>query len=146
MQNQKSTLAHRSSHATALRPQLSNILYVEDSILVQKIARIALRDIGGFRVEFCTNGVEALVTAAHSMPDLLLLDRNLPDMSGMELLKRLRRDAALKNVPVIFITATTDTQDLEELRKLSQMPVIRKPFNPKFLAGEIERCWQSAVV
>lgn len=145
MQSQKTNTLSQSvtDYTSSGRRKLSSILYVEDSVLVQKIAKIALRDIGGFAVDFCTTGIEALVAAAHTMPDLILLDRTLPDMTGMELLQRLRREAALQGVPVVFITAATDPQDLQELRRLSQMPVIRKPFNPKFLATTVEHCWEN---
>ena len=70
-----------------------------------------VKDFG--RVSFALDGENALLQAARIVPDLILLDIEMPGMDGMEVLRRLRADEALKAVPVIFVTGRTDSGDEE---------------------------------
>jgi diguanylate cyclase (GGDEF)-like protein len=80
-----------------------NILLVDDDPgAIQLMGRI-LADVGKLR--FATNGKDALRLARESAPDLILLDAEMPGMSGFELLKTLKAEFSLANVPVIFITS-----------------------------------------
>jgi diguanylate cyclase (GGDEF)-like protein len=82
-----------------------NILLVDDDPgAIQLMGRI-LADVGQLR--FATNGTDALRLARDSAPDLILLDAEMPGMSGFELLRMLKGEAALAGVPVIFITSHT---------------------------------------
>ncbi len=88
-------------------PQLEvGILLVDDDPgSIQLMGRI-LADVGNLR--FATNGHDALRLARDSVPDLILVDAEMPGMSGFELLKILKLDASLLEVPVIFITSHTE--------------------------------------
>lgn len=83
------------------RPSL--ILLVDDSPTQAQRTRWALKA-AGFQVEVCTNGTMALAAAASQLPDLILLDIYLPDLSGREVAQRLKADPVLAGIPVIFIT------------------------------------------
>ena len=72
-------------------------------------------------------------------PQLLLLDLDLPIMSGVETLHALRRCEGLRDVPVIFLTAAADPKVLDELRSLGVQEVLRKPFRPRLLVEAVAR-------
>jgi diguanylate cyclase (GGDEF)-like protein len=84
---------------------VSILLVDDDPAAIQLMGRI-LADVGKLR--FATNGVDALRLARESVPDLILVDAEMPGMSGFELLKKLKADSSLLEVPVIFITSHTE--------------------------------------
>lgn len=120
---------------------LSRILYLEDEPDIQAIARIALEDIGGFVVEVCDSGEQALARAAAFTPDLMLLDVMMPDMDGPTTLRHLREDPALADIPVVFMTAKVQPQEIEALRAAGALDVIAKPFDPMTLARDLRAVW-----
>lgn len=65
-----------------MEKELRTILYAEDEEDIRSIAQIALEDIGGFTIRYCTNGEEVLAVAKTFVPDLLLLDVMMPGMDG----------------------------------------------------------------
>ncbi|MEP7381760.1 MAG: diguanylate cyclase [Gemmatimonadota bacterium] len=84
----------------AFSPQL--LLVDDDPVMIRVLARM-LADVGGLR--FATSGGDALRLARESVPDLILLDAELPDLSGFEVCAELKRDAAFRDVPIIFVTS-----------------------------------------
>ncbi len=122
---------------------LKCILYVEDEPDIQAIARMALEEIGGFTLEICNNGEEALEKVADFKPDLLLLDVMLPGLDGPDTLVQLRQQPGLAKTPAIFLTAKIQPEEMEEYLKLDSVGVIPKPFNPMTLANEIRRLWDT---
>ncbi len=86
-------------------PELSRILFVEDELDIQMVARLALQDIGGFEVEVCSSGTEALERAVEFLPELILLDVMMPAPDGPATLRALARQPETAAMPVVFITA-----------------------------------------
>lgn len=66
---------------------------------------------GGFEVELAREGLEALEKAARSQPDVIILDIMMPGMDGLEVCRRLRRDAKLRTIPIVMLTARTEEED-----------------------------------
>lgn len=122
--------------------RLHKILYVEDEPDIQTIARMALQDVGGFELQICTTGVEALEVAESFAPDLLILDVMLPGMDGPTTLGELRKKPALGRTPALFMTAKVQPQELAQLRELGAADVITKPFDPMTLAETVRQIWQ----
>ena len=85
--------------------KLERILYAEDEPDIQAVAKLALEMVGGFTVQICNNGADALEKVTGFAPDLILLDVMMPGMDGPSTLQRLRADPATSNIPVIFLTA-----------------------------------------
>lgn len=81
------------------------------------------------------NGQEALDTlkSTHSLPDLIFLDLNMPRMGGVECLSTLKADAALKDIPVIIYTTSSQSRDIEETMRKGAVCFITKPSNMKEL-------------
>lgn len=121
---------------------LKRILYVEDDRDIQVLARLALETVGGFTVEACDSGEEALRRAPVFAPDLVLLDVMMPGMDGPTTLGHLRALPALATVPVVFMTAKAQPQEVAQLRQLGAAGVITKPFDPMVLAERLREIWR----
>lgn len=121
--------------------KLQTILYVEDEPDIQAIAKISLEDLGHFTVKFCSSGQEALDAVATFNPDLILLDVMMPGMDGPTTLKNLRADPNLINVPVIFMTAKVQANEIDQYLKMGAIDVIPKPFDPMTLPEKLNAIW-----
>ncbi len=122
---------------------LNKILYVEDEEDIRAIAQVALEDMGNFNVLFCVDGAEALQKVQSFSPDLILLDVMLPGMDGPTILKNLRLQPSLQHIPVIFMTAKMQSNELEEYKDMGVISVISKPFDPVNLAQTIHQAWDN---
>ncbi len=122
-------------------PPLSRILFVEDELDIQMVARLALQDIGGFDVEVCSSGIEALERAREFLPELILLDVMMPAPDGPATLKALARQPETAAMPVIFVTAKVQSHEVEEYLRLGAIDVILKPFDPMALSDRVQEIW-----
>ncbi|MCX5633074.1 MAG: response regulator [Phycisphaerae bacterium] len=82
-----------------------------------------------FKVLTATNGSEGLDAAAFQKPDLILLDNNMPEMSGLEMLEQIRENPKLKNIPVIMVTAVCEPKKIDAAGFLGVTDYITKPFD-----------------
>jgi len=112
-----------------------NILIVDDSRSMRKVIRKVI-GLSGFKVGECweaENGQEALDILKGSWVDLILSDLHMPVMNGLELLRRLKEDESLRDLPVVFITTESNENRLQELLTLGARGCIRKPFHPEVI-------------
>jgi two-component system, OmpR family, response regulator len=121
---------------------LKKILHVEDEADIRTIAKLALEAFGGFEVESCDSGVDALAKAPVFQPDLVLLDVMMPGMDGPMTLEALRKLPGFAQVPAIFMTAKAQPQEIEKLRFLGAIDVVVKPFDPEMLCTQITDIWR----
>jgi CheY-like chemotaxis protein len=110
------------------------ILHVDDDPLMLDIVDLSLGLEPNFALMSCGSGAEALMLAPGWAPDLILCDVVMPDMDGPALLVQLRKSIGTAKMPVVFITARTDAQEIARLKSLGALGVIAKPFDPKTLA------------
>ncbi len=122
---------------------LHKILYVEDEIDIQAIAKLALENIGGFEVKICSSGQEALEKVECFSPDLIILDVMMPGMDGPKTMEELRKIEAISTTPVIFMTAKVQQTEVESYKSLGALNVISKPFDPMTLASTIKSIWDT---
>ena len=122
--------------------KLMRILYVEDEPDIQMVARLALEALGGYTVEICSSGDEALQRAPGFQPQLFLLDVMMPGMDGPSTLKMLRALPQFANTPVIFMTAKVQPGEVAGYKKLGAVDVIPKPFDPMILASKVQDIWE----
>lgn len=120
---------------------LERILYVEDEPDIQAVARLALENLGGFTVEVCSSGKEALDKIEMYKPDLVLLDVMMPGMDGPTTLSELRKMPCCKDTPVVFMTAKVQPQEVAYYLSLGAIDVIPKPFDPMALADKVRGIW-----
>ena len=121
--------------------ELQKILYVEDEPDIQAVARIALENVGGFILEICSSGFEAIEKGPKFKPDLLLLDVMMPGMDGVSTLQELRKQPGLEDVPAMFMTAKVRPSEIEQLREEGAIDVIPKPFDPMTLSENLKSLW-----
>ena len=121
---------------------LSRILMVEDEPDIQAVARIALEAVGGFRVEMCSSGKEALEKVVPYGPDLILMDVMMPGLDGPTTLQALRADPAKAEFPVIFMTAKVQPHEVSRFKDIGALGVIAKPFDPMTLASTVRTLWE----
>ncbi|TCZ51941.1 phosphate regulon transcriptional regulatory protein PhoB [Roseicella aquatilis] len=103
------------------------ILVVEDEVPLLTLLRYNLEK-QGFRVEEASDGQEALLRVAEARPDLVLLDWMLPQLSGLEVCRQLRRRPATRDLPIIMVTARTEQQDSVRALDTGADDYISKPF------------------
>ncbi len=122
-------------------PALNRILHVDDEADIREVAKLALEDVGGFTVESCSSGAEAIERAAAFGPDIILLDVMMPGQSGPEVLKSLRRMPETAETPVVFMTAKVQAREIEALKQLGAIDVIEKPFDPMQVSELVNDIW-----
>ncbi len=91
----------------------------------------------GFGVSVASSGQGALDAIAEQAPDIILLDIQMPDMDGFEVCRRLKLQAATRDVPVIFLTARTETEDIVRGFELGAVDYITKPFISQELLARV---------
>lgn len=121
---------------------LNKILYAEDELDIREITKIALEEIGGFSVIYCSNGLEVLEKAKNNEPDLILLDVMMPGMDGPTTLQELRKEVYYKSLPAIFMTAKIQPEEIAQYKAMGAIDVITKPFDPMTLSETIKNIWE----
>lgn len=122
---------------------LQRILYVEDEADIQAVAKLALEMVGGFTVKICSSGEEAMQAAVAFAPDMILLDVMMPGMDGPTTLAALRTLPSLQKVPVAFMTAKVQPQEVAHYKSLGALDVIAKPFDPMTLADKVRAIYKA---
>ncbi len=92
----------------------------------------------GFKILVANNGFSAISLAEKSIPDLILLDTIMPELDGLETCQRLKSNSKTQNIPIIFITETTDIETKIRGLKLGALDYITKPFDEKETLARIE--------
>ena len=90
-----------------------------------------------------SDGLAAIALAAEKRPDVVILDVMMPYMDGFEVLKTLRRDPGLQNIPVVMLTAKAQDKDVFEGYHYGADVYLTKPFNPMELVTFVKRILQS---
>lgn len=125
---------------------MKKILYVDDEQILQKVTRIALERVGGFEVAVAGSGTEALALAESFRPDLILMDVMMPEMDGPTTLLRLRETNWAAEIPVVFITAKAQPEELDRFRAMGVAGVLTKPFDPMTLADTLRALWRAELM
>lgn len=121
--------------------ELKKILYAEDERDVQTIVEISIWSMSNYTIKICDNGKILLDCVEDYNPDLILLDVMMPEMEGVTTLKNLQSNEKTKDIPVVFITAKAQTQEVESFNASGVIGVITKPFDPMSLCSTIKELW-----
>jgi CheY-like chemotaxis protein len=125
-----------------MTPPLTRVLLVDDEQDIRTVAQLSLSAVGGMTVECCGSGAEALVRIPQFKPDLVLLDVMMPGMDGPAILSRLRSDSATAHIPVVFVTARVQPQEVLTYRAIGALDVVAKPFDPMTLPQLLRDIWE----
>jgi CheY-like chemotaxis protein len=120
---------------------LRRILCVEDEPDIQTVVRIALESVGRFELLVCGSGQEALAVGPPFAPDLILLDVMMPGMDGPATITALRGVPALKETPIVFMTAKVQAHEVARYRQMGAVDVIAKPFDQMTLSDALRGIW-----
>lgn len=113
------------------------VLVVDDEIHIVHVVAIKLRN-NGYEVTSAENGAEAFELACEDKPDIIVTDYQMPVMTGLELVQKLRQCEQTKDIPVILLTARNFAIPEERQEQLRVATCLSKPFSPKELLGNIE--------
>ena len=113
------------------------ILIVDDEDAIREMTKVAL-ELAGFKCIEAASAVKAMPLIIDERPDLVLLDWMMPEVSGIELLRRLRRDEITKEIPVILLTAKAEEQNTVQGLDSGADDYMTKPFSPRELTARIK--------
>lgn len=119
---------------------MKHILMVDDVATNLKCAVEVLK--GDYEISTAKSGRQAFLLLKEFTPDLILLDINMPEMNGYEVMEKLKEDPGTKDIPIIFLTAETDRGSEVKGLKMGAMDFIRKPFEPEIMRSRIDKILQ----
>jgi CheY-like chemotaxis protein len=112
--------------------QQKTILVADDESHILHVVSLKLRN-AGYRVVTAHDGQEALEAAQQERPHLLITDYHMPQLSGLELCRRLKQDASLPRIPVIMLTARGYHLEPQDTEQSGILRMLSKPFSPRQL-------------
>ena len=113
------------------------VLVADDEMHIVHVVAIKLRN-NGYEVVTAENGAEAFELACEENPDIIVTDCQMPVMTGLELIAKLRQCEQTKDIPVIMLTARSFAIEDEQQQQLQISQCLSKPFSPKELLRNIE--------
>ncbi len=116
---------------------MARILVVDDDPLVTRLVKINL-EMNDYKVEEAWDGDVALKALKKDKPDLLILDLMMPRVDGWDILRAVRNDPELKDLPIIVLTAKVHDEDVIRGWEMGADGYITKPFNPIKLSDHVK--------
>lgn len=113
------------------------LLIVDDDDVILTIAELGLKR-AGFNVVKCSSGMACLESLMYYTPDMILLDVEMPIMSGIQTLEVIKSNEEFKNIPVMFLTGSTDTGTVVAAKSLGAVGYVVKPFIPQELVDKVK--------
>jgi two-component system phosphate regulon response regulator PhoB len=117
---------------------IRTILLAEDDPHIRRVSEIALKR-DGFTVTAVTDGAEVLQLLEDRPFDLVVLDGMMPNIDGLETCRRIKADPRTRHIPVVMLSARTQTSDESASRAAGAVGYIRKPFDALGLGNELRR-------
>lgn len=113
------------------------VLVADDEVHIIHVVAIKLRN-NGYEVISAANGAEAYELACREKPDVIVTDYQMPFMTGIELIEKLRANDQMKDVPVVLLTARSFAISEEQKESLGVEECLSKPFSPRELLKTVE--------
>lgn len=120
------------------------ILVADDESHILHVVSLKLRN-AGFRVVTARDGQEALELAQQELPDLLITDYHMPQLSGLELCQRLKQDPATAKIPAIMLTARGYQLEPHDTEESGILRMLSKPFSPRHLLTTVHEVLGQAI-
>ncbi len=118
---------------------MTSVLIVDDSPTIRRMVRVSLEGLPGLTFREARTGLEAIECLVVSSPDLIVLDLNMPDMHGLDVLKFVRTQSAFATLPVAVLTTRGDEASRQAAMATGATLFLTKPFSPNELARDIGR-------
>lgn len=114
------------------------ILVVDDALTVRNLAQFALTK-GGYVVMEAEDGIKGLETLKANKIDLIISDINMPNMNGMDMVRNIKADANLKNIPIFMLTTEASAEIAQQGKELGVTAWIVKPFVSDKLVAAVNK-------
>ena len=118
-------------------------LVVDDFSTMRRIVRNLLKELGFTNVTEAEDGVDALGKLRSEKFDFVVSDWNMPNMTGIDLLRNIRADAALKHLPVLMVTAEAKRENIIEAAQAGASGYVVKPFTAATLDEKLKKIFQN---
>ena len=115
------------------------ILVVDDFSTMRRIVRNLLKELGFSNVDEAEDGVDALRKLRANSFDFVVSDWNMPNMTGIDLLREIRKDATLKHLPVLMVTAEAKKENIIEAAQAGASGYVVKPFTAVTLDEKLKK-------
>ena len=119
------------------------ILVVDDFSTMRRIVRNLLKELGFSNVDEAEDGIAALAKLRSSNFDFVVSDWNMPNMTGLDLLKEIRADANLKHLPVLMVTAEAKKENIVSAAQAGASGYVVKPFTAATLEEKLNKIFQA---
>ncbi|HEY4307607.1 MAG TPA: response regulator [Gemmatimonadaceae bacterium] len=123
---------------------MKRILVVDDSATMRRMVIAALTSIGGLAFEQAVSGLDAIERVTMVPVDLILLDLNMPDMHGLEVLRFIRAQDAFRSLPVVILTTRGDDDSRAAALREGATLYLTKPFAPATIVAELRPLLQAS--
>ena len=131
-----------ADHQPGPRPTESRrVLVADDDRMIRLIVRMLLEK-DGFKVLEAENGAIAMETARREHPDLMLVDLQMPDMDGFQVVEMIRGDSTLRTIPVLVLTSETSTAVETRVLEMGADDYVVKPFEPEVLISRVRAAFR----
>jgi CheY-like chemotaxis protein len=124
--------------------KIKKLLVTDDDPNILFIAQMGLEDTPEWTVFTAQSGQEAINKAILEKPDAIVLDMMMPGMDGKMTLNKLRQNPETADIPVIFLTAKVQREEIDSYLKMGAAGVITKPFDPMKLSAELKAIFAEA--
>lgn len=121
----------------------TRFLVVDDFSTMRRIVRNLLKELGFVNVQEAEDGVEALKKLRSDSFDFVVSDWNMPNMTGIDLLRAIRADAKLKHLPVLMVTAEAKRENIIEAAQAGASGYVVKPFTAATLDEKLKKIFQN---
>ena len=118
-----------------------SILIVDDSAIVRTMVKkaVAIAGLDVRQVHEAANGKEALAVLGRTWIDVVFADINMPEMTGTELVRRMKADPALASTPVVIVSSEQSQIRIDELKACGARAYLKKPFRPEQFREVVEK-------
>jgi len=116
--------------------EIQRVLVAEDDVYIRKVTELSLKR-AGFDVRSVEDGSQVLSALSDALVDLIVLDGMMPVMDGFECCRRLKTDPRTAAIPVVMLTARSQTNDEQIAREAGAIGYIRKPFDALTLGDQL---------
>jgi CheY-like chemotaxis protein len=114
-----------------------SVLIIDDEEDVRAVAALCLETVAGWEVAMASSGAQGVARAESLQPEAILLDVMMPGMDGRATFAALQKNPRTAAIPVVLLTAKTESSERQQLAAMGVAGVLSKPFDPLKLPGEI---------
>lgn len=117
--------------------EIRKVLLVDDDQKIRKIVELSLTRIGKWEVILADRGLKGFELAVEHVPDVIVLDMMMPGIDGIATMRMINQYFGKKRIPIVFLTAKVQREEMALYDKMEAAGVISKPFDPLTLAARI---------